>query len=455
MKKKVLLSSILTIALCLSLIGGSTFALFTSQAEVGVVITAGEIDMTADIAITKLESVTPDQAGTIVDENGGTYSYKDVTSEGKFTNGGTATVANGVLTMEQVTPGDKITFTVSGANNGNIAVQYRYVIECSDGFQLMSGLVITVDGGQQEYTSLASYTSPWAYLDAGASISAVPVTIELPVTAGNEYQGETADIRIVVEAVQSNAVVTTPNPPVVESLAAVSTLEEFEAALADPTVPFIAVVEDMALTIGDVADKTFHAAGNDVSFTFTGAMDNVVVMGIEGATEGNKINVKNATGDLTVKDSKLTGGNGTSDCPILAGPAANLTVENCELIAPASGKSYGIYNSGSSGSLVIKDSTFEGFTSWAIQINSAIDGDLVVTGCTFNCPDGVLKALSGVNGNATFTGNVMIGCQGHDAEGNDALVVSTSAKWAPLSCTGVKTFKGNTLNGVKWQDQDN
>ena len=115
MKKKVVLSSIRTIALCLSLIGGSTFALFTNQAEVGVVITAGEIDMTADIAVTKLESVTPDQAGTIVDENGGTYSYKDVTPEGKFTNGGTAEVANGVLTMKQVTPGDKITFTVSGA----------------------------------------------------------------------------------------------------------------------------------------------------------------------------------------------------------------------------------------------------------------------------------------------------------------------------------------------------
>ena len=58
MKKKVLLSSILTIALCLSLIGGSTFALFTNQAEVGVVITAGEIDMTADIAIRLAPSLT-------------------------------------------------------------------------------------------------------------------------------------------------------------------------------------------------------------------------------------------------------------------------------------------------------------------------------------------------------------------------------------------------------------
>ena len=255
---------------------------------------------------------------------------------------------------------------------------------------------------------------------------------------------------------QGNAVVTDPNPAVIQGFSAVSNQEELNAALADPTVPFIAIVDDMALTVGDVANKTIHAAGNDVSLTFTGTMDNVVVTGIEGTAEGNKINVKDATGSLTVKDSKLTGGTGTSGCPILAGSNASLTVDNCDLIAPATGKSYGVYNSGASGSLTFTNCTFEGFSSWAIQINNAINGDLVVTGCTFNCPDGVLKVLSGVNGNATFTGNTMIGCMGHD--GNETtmgpLVVSTSGN-APLSCTGVKTFKGNTLNGVKWQEQDN
>ena len=41
MKKNRILSSIITIALCLSLIAGSTFALFTSTDEVDIAITAG------------------------------------------------------------------------------------------------------------------------------------------------------------------------------------------------------------------------------------------------------------------------------------------------------------------------------------------------------------------------------------------------------------------------------
>ena len=78
MKKKVLLSSIATIALCLCLIAGSTFALFTSKSNVNIAVTAGEVDMVAGIAITKLESVKGDVNGTIVDENGNTYSYEEV-----------------------------------------------------------------------------------------------------------------------------------------------------------------------------------------------------------------------------------------------------------------------------------------------------------------------------------------------------------------------------------------
>ena len=57
MKKKVLLSSIATIMLCFCLIAGSTFALFTSQTEVNIAVTAGQVEMTAGIAIDKLESV--------------------------------------------------------------------------------------------------------------------------------------------------------------------------------------------------------------------------------------------------------------------------------------------------------------------------------------------------------------------------------------------------------------
>ena len=49
MKSKVLVSSILTIALCLSLIAGSTFALFTDSAKNDIAVTSGTVDIDATI----------------------------------------------------------------------------------------------------------------------------------------------------------------------------------------------------------------------------------------------------------------------------------------------------------------------------------------------------------------------------------------------------------------------
>ena len=65
MKKKILLPSIATIIVCLCLIAGSTFALFTSTSNVNISVTAGDVEMVAGIAITKLESVKGDVNGTV------------------------------------------------------------------------------------------------------------------------------------------------------------------------------------------------------------------------------------------------------------------------------------------------------------------------------------------------------------------------------------------------------
>ena len=43
MKKSVILSSIMLIALCLSLITGATFALFTSESSVNIAVSSGKV----------------------------------------------------------------------------------------------------------------------------------------------------------------------------------------------------------------------------------------------------------------------------------------------------------------------------------------------------------------------------------------------------------------------------
>jgi len=449
MKKKVLLSSILTIVLCFSLIAGSTFALFTSKTQVDVSITAGKVDFEAGVSITQRESVKADDTnGTITDEYGAKYSYETVSPT--FTNGGTAEIINGVLTLENITPGDKLTFDITGANSSNVATQYRYTVECLEGYQLMSGLVFTFEGFTDEYTSLASFTSPWANVAKETAIDPVTVTVELPVTAGNEFQDTTTKIRIYVEAVQGNANVSTDTQPTVETIATVSDAAGFAAALADPDVPSINIVNDMALTVGDIANKTIEANGNDVSLTFTGTMENVVVKGIVGETAGNKINVNAATGDLTILDSTMQSGGGTGGAAILHGLNATLTIDNCTILAGES-KGYAIYSSGTTGGLTITNSTLESYKSWVILINKAINGDVLIDNCIINTNDGVFKTLSdGVTGDFTFTNNTMVAA-GHDGV-IEKLVVSGGGS-DPVVVAGTKTVANNTLNGAEWTQQ--
>ncbi len=210
MKKKVILSSIVTIALCLCLIAGSTYALFTSQSQVDISVKAAKVEMTAYLSDLKLQSVKADSKGTITDEFGGKYSYVDC--QDTFTNGGTATLDKATLKLDRVTPGDKVSFNIQGANTSDVTVQYRYIIECVGGEKLMSVMLVTV--GETTYPILSSYTSTWKMLPAGSDIDAVPVVIELPVTVGNEYQEQTTEIKVTVEAIQGNADVKGTKPVV-------------------------------------------------------------------------------------------------------------------------------------------------------------------------------------------------------------------------------------------------
>lgn len=228
MKKKVLITSVATIALCFCLIVGSTFALFTDTKVTNISVTAGNVKMDAFVDVAKVESVLPNNNGTIEDEYGAKYSYdyKDTTEPFVFVNGGTAGFEGAVLVFNDITPGDKVTFTISGENNSDVSILCRYRIEyyvdnevaATTGLtyteDLMKELVFTVNGGT-EITNMKSYVSPWTLLAVGDDMTDVTVTMELPVDVGNELQDKNSMIRVLVEAVQSNANVETNTNPVI------------------------------------------------------------------------------------------------------------------------------------------------------------------------------------------------------------------------------------------------
>lgn len=223
MKKKVLLSSIATIALCLCLIAGSTFALFTDSTNFNIAVTAGDVEIksTAEV-VQRWSAEGPVDAHSdkyLKDENGNYYKHEAQALE--FSNGGTADVdADGTLVINRITPGDKVDVRINTENLSDVAFRFRYTVKVVKDNGLATGMVLTTHSGE-EYEAVKSFTSEWFDVVApGAGVPSKEFSIELPVYAGNEYQSEKTDqedgrlagekyveYQIVVEAVQGNAVV--------------------------------------------------------------------------------------------------------------------------------------------------------------------------------------------------------------------------------------------------------
>lgn len=206
-RRNVLLSSIITIILCLSVIAGSTFALFTDEDSFNIAVTSGEVDVAASIvdlerySAAKVAGTT--NAAEMIDENGKAYYYNGPLAN--FTNGGTAEIVDGKLTLDKITPGDKVKFTVKADNNSNVQILYRVKVECISGEFLMNALNVKF-GSEFTTTGLTSYTSAWiATSTAGEDIPDIPVEIDLPIKTGNAYQNLTSELVVTLEAIQGNA----------------------------------------------------------------------------------------------------------------------------------------------------------------------------------------------------------------------------------------------------------
>ena len=183
---------------------GATFALFTSDAISEIVVGAGSIQSNLTIAVDSLESAMPDGEGTLVDENGRTYSY--TAQVGHFANGGTATVdASGNLVLSNITPGDRLHALVNLTNDSNVRTKYRLVLSVpEEDYVLASGLDISINGVSID--SAAYYATDWAVVEANAHMDVnIPLDITLPIDRGNVYQGRSATYSLSMETVQGNA----------------------------------------------------------------------------------------------------------------------------------------------------------------------------------------------------------------------------------------------------------
>ena len=191
--KRIITPALMALAFGSVTVGG-TFALFTDKAETEITVQSGKVDVNSVASNLTAYSMDPSD------------NTDEITrTDGTFYNGGTYALANQVLTLERVTPGDRVQFDLASENASNVAIKYRFVIQSSGSDVLLGGLVIKINNAAYEPT----YAQDWTFLAASAALpteqSTMHVSVELPKERGNEYQDLSASLVFAFQAVQGNA----------------------------------------------------------------------------------------------------------------------------------------------------------------------------------------------------------------------------------------------------------
>ena len=183
--KRALLTSVLSIALCLSMLIGTTFAWFTD---------------TASTAVNKIQAGTLDV--DIVDAAGNTLNGKTLYFRDKDQNTNILWEPGATFNLD--------TFRI--VNKGNLALKYKVVISGIDGSaELLNVINFTVKKGEEAPVELAGWEGvllpEGAAPAAGADVKTtgvIAISGKMDEQAGNQYQGLSIDgLGITVYATQS------------------------------------------------------------------------------------------------------------------------------------------------------------------------------------------------------------------------------------------------------------
>ena len=336
--KRALLSSVMAMLLCITMLIGTTFAWFTASASTGInKIQAGTLDVQLlDASGNSLEGQTlswqkaagaPD-GEQVLWEPGCTYKLQPITIK----------------------------------NAGNLALKYKVIISGIKGSAKLNEVIDWTISGADINTEYS--------LTAGASNT---LTIEghMQETAGNEYQGLSIDgIGITVVATQDTVEYDSNNNTYDENATyPVTNSADLVAAIADATAGSV-----VSLTSGTFPLPTASIVGEGVTIAGNGAANTVVVTEATGYTlENDNITIKNLTVDgtaasrvnyagainlkgnnATIEDSVISGGGtGTWGASVYVNLGAGETayIRNTKI----SGGFRGIFLGSQSGSVVVDE----------------------------------------------------------------------------------------------------
>ena len=452
MKKKVLVSSVLVIALCLCIIVGSTFALFTSKTALNVAVTAGNVKVVATLQENSLKAYSGEWDDAAKDYASVEVSANEALSK-VFANGGTvvADTATNEIKIDKITPMDKVEFTIDVTNYSDVTIKYRTVITTdaaatNDGVTLLDALEITIDGadtmGQVDANTKASAWAVWAPAAdvAAGETKSINVVIEFPNGTpehDNMFQGLAAALTYTVEAVQGNGHTVDDIATILASTAAGGTAtlpaDDYGVVTLNGSYNDITIAAEDGATFDKIVIGA-NASLTDVTFegfdfTYDGAADMGFVIDANATIDNLVIDGCTFTGTGAKAGRGISGFNNN----------ASITLTGCEF----KDLGYPIYAWGGYESLTVEGCTFTNIKSWAVMPQSGFDGDLTVTGCTFkDClGGGLVKAGTLTAGHTfTFTDNVITGC-----------TIAGDHNWFQFNVSaGTAVISGNTKDGADW-----
>ncbi len=341
MKKKALLSSILTIALCFSLVVGSTFALFTSESKTNVAVTSGTVSVTATASTPVLSSLL----------DGGNLTESSAKLDGN------------TVKLDKIVAGDKVDFNITVHNASDVTVKYRTIIGMVDDNGLWDALVVTIGGNT--YNGATKVTA-WETIAPSSKDVVIPVSIVLPISATSEVSGKTCEFAYTVEAVQGNA--DTENPD--ENTIYIYTSKDLSAlsGMTISTAKTIEFVNDVDMTNSSFATvkfsncnvkvkgnghtvkglcaPLFNFYGGNIDISELNVADSVISANTASGVLGTAAIVEVAQWtnltmtDCQVKDVTVDGGSSRTGALVgyLVGGAeiVNCTVDNCNVKAEGS-----------------------------------------------------------------------------------------------------------------------
>lgn len=205
----------ITILVCLCIITGATFALFTSKDTVNITVAAGQVQVIASMSIDTVRTTFKTYTDSTYSISTPTKYDSDNNPVYNFENAGTATLKGGrVLTLDRVTPGDEVNLHVNIENKSNVAIKYIVVATVSSNssqqYPLDDYLEVYVDNAKVGSSGKTYVPSNWKTVDPYSGITSIPVQVWLPDDIGgssvddNLYQNATAEITFTVYAIQAN-----------------------------------------------------------------------------------------------------------------------------------------------------------------------------------------------------------------------------------------------------------